>query len=155
MTSKAAGAPHPVHLSQTPLQRRTDKPPSRPCRVPPPRGHRTLPNTAHRTQTQNTTHNTHTTAYLENVGEGDLCRPISLESVDADVAVGSHVGVVDLRQEEPAGRRVREVVAQDELDVERPPIVRRPDCLEGKYIYIEKGCLLVKNKVVNRECVSI
>lgn len=69
-------------------------------------------------------HETH----LQNVGEGDLCRPISLECVDADVAVGGHVGVVDLRQEEAAGRRVGEVVAQDELDVERAAVVRRPDC---------------------------
>lgn len=66
------------------------------------------------------------------MGEGDLCGPISLESVDADVAVGGHVGVVDLGQEEPSGRRVREVVAQDELDVERAAVVRRPDCLGGR-----------------------
>lgn len=62
------------------------------------------------------------------MGEGDLCRPISLERVDADVSVGCDVGVVDLREEEPAGRRMGEVVAQDKLDVERPPIVRRPHC---------------------------
>lgn len=60
--------------------------------------------------------------------ESNLRRPISLERVHADVAVGGYVGVVDLGEEEAAWRRVREIVTQHELDVERAPIVRRPDC---------------------------
>ena len=54
--------------------------------------------------------------------------PISLEAVHTDVTVGGHVGVVDLRQEEASGGRVREVVAQNELDVKRPSIVGRSNC---------------------------
>lgn len=43
-------------------------------------------------------------SYLQDVGEGDLCRPVSLERIDADVPVGCDVRVVDLREKEPAGR---------------------------------------------------
>lgn len=62
------------------------------------------------------------------MGQGDFCRPISLERVDADVTVRRYVGVINLREKEPSGRRVREVVAEHELDVERTSVVGRPHC---------------------------
>lgn len=91
--------------------------------------------------------------HLQNMGEGDLCRPISLERVDADVPVRRDVGVIDLREEKPAGRRMRKVVAQDELDVERSPVVRRPDCclvVAGRGSISNPWTSLALSRVVSR-----
>lgn len=67
-------------------------------------------------------------SHLQDVRDGDLGVPVPLERVHADVAVGGHVGVEYLRQEETSRGGVREVVAQDQLDVEGAPVVRRAGC---------------------------
>jgi hypothetical protein len=48
--------------------------------------------------------------------------PVALQRVDADLAAVAHVRVKDLRQEEPLGRAVREVLADGQLGTIYEPI---------------------------------
>lgn len=63
--------------------------------------------------------------YLQNVGKCNLGGPVPLERVDANIPVRCHIWMVNLGEEEPPRRRVREIIAQNKLDVERASVVRR------------------------------
>ena len=57
--------------------------------------------------------------HREGVAQRDGLAPVLFQGVDADVPVRRHVRVVDLGQEEAAWRRLRIVLAEDELETER------------------------------------